>query len=189
MPLKPYVASAFLLAFHTAHASPSINIKTSYYAVQGNDASSIQQSIQQNGPLGKNGERYHAVTSWNAQWSYRWLETGPLCRLTDVEVSIDVEYLLPQLASTEDIEKSYKIHWDKYFKALYKHEKQHKDFGVQAAIELEKELLAIKNQQACQKLDNKISATAQKVLDKYNRLEKEFDQATSHGINQGVKLP
>jgi predicted secreted Zn-dependent protease len=71
---------------------------------------------------------------------------------------------------------------------LFKHEQQHKDYGVQAANELEQALLAINERQACSTLQNNMADTAQQILDKYDQLEKEFDRVTNHGLNQGIKL-
>ena len=183
------MATGLFCAFQMANASSAISIQTSFYAVSGNDSSSIHRSIQLNGPVGKNGKRYHAVTKWNTQWSYRWIETGSLCRLTRVDVDLDVEYLLPELTSINSKPERLKKNWEKYFQALFKHEQQHKNYGVQAANELEKELLSIKDQQTCTMLEALLASTARKVLDKYDRIEKEFDRVTNHGLNQGIKLP
>ncbi len=170
-------------------ASPAINIITSFYQVEGKDAETIQQNIQKYGPVGKDGKHYQAVTKRNTQWNYRWIKTVSMCRITSVEVSVDIEYQLPELSAINALPENLRKRWDTYFKALFRHEQQHKDFGVQEAVELEKELLALNKQQDCNQLEDQINDTARKVLDKYDRIEKEFDRVTNHGINEGVKLP
>lgn len=186
---KISVICALSLFSFLAYAAPAINIQTKYYPVMGNNSKSILQSINSRGPVGKNGKRFHALTKWQVQWSYRWLESGSRCRLTETTVNLDVEYLLPELQQPETISESLATNWDNYYSALYSHEQQHKDFGVQAATELDKELLSIEKKQNCNRLEKQIADTAQKVLDKYDQIEKEFDRVTNHGINQGVKFP
>ncbi len=186
---KGLVLTVFLLAFKFAVAAPAVSIQTSYYSVSGSDTNSLYQSLQQNGPIGESGKRYHAVTRWKANWSYAWREAANWCHLDKVEVSVDIEYLLPKLKEADTKPEKFRADWETYFLALFKHEQQHKDYGVQAAVELEKNLLAVNSQQSCSSLKNKMADTAQKVLDKYDRLEKEFDRVTDHGLKQGIKLP
>jgi len=169
-------------------AEPSININTGYYPVFGMDARSIHQSILQNGPLGNNGKRFHAYTQWKVDWSYRWIESASRCRLTQLTVTIDIDYMLPELQSTEALDEPLKSGWERYFQALFKHEQQHKEYGVEAARELEKSLLALPAQ-PCSTFETSLTNTAEKILDIYHQLEKEFDIKTNHGINQGVILP
>ena len=177
------------LVYIPLNAAPSINIKTNYYSVFGNDSNSLHRSLNNSGPVGKNGKRYHALTQWKVEWSYRWLETGSMCKLTQTEVQLEIEYLLPELKQTTPGSKIFSDNWDKYFLALFRHEQQHKDYGVQAATELDKELAAIDPIKNCTELDSQIAKTAQKILEKYERIEKEFDRVTNHGLNQGIKLP
>lgn len=185
---KLCIVGVILLFQLNAHASPAINITTRFYPVEGNDLISIQQSILKNGPIGESNQRFHAVTRWNTQWSYRWIETNDLCRLQDIEVNVDIEYVLPRLKTTAKQTQSIHRSWQKYYSALFKHEQQHKDYGVQAATEIERRLLAINKQMLCSTLQSSLTNTAQQVLKKYDRLEKEFDKKTNHGINQGVRL-
>ena len=189
MYFKGFIFNSFLFPFTCAVAAPAVNIQTSYYSVSGNDSNSLYQSLQQHGPIGENGNRFHAVTRWKANWSYAWREAANRCQLDKVEVSVDIEYLLPELKGLDTKPEKFRNDWNSYFLALFKHEQQHKDYAIQAATELEQELLAINSQQACLTLKNKMADTAQKVLDKYERKEREFDRVTDHGLKQGIKLP
>ena len=187
--LKGFLITSVVLIASQAIAAPVINIQTKYFIVSGHDSNSLYRSLQQNGPIGENGNRYHAVTRWKARWSYSWRETARWCQLSGVDVSLDIDYLLPELKALESKTEHLKKSWNSYFQALFKHEQQHKDYGVQAANELEQALLAINERQTCSTLQNNMANTAQQILDKYDRLEKEFDRVTNHGLNQGIKLP
>lgn len=169
-------------------AEPEIIIHTRHFPVFGNDSASIRNSIEKNGPVGKNGTRYHAHTVKDIKWDYRWIESNSMCRLTQLNVAINIEYLLPRLQNPASLDESLSNRWDSYYEKLFAHEEQHKDFAVMAARELEQSLESIP-QMSCFQLENQLNDEADKILDKYDKLEREYDRKTNHGVNQGVILP
>ena len=138
--------------------------------------------------MGKNGTRYHAYTQKDIKWDYRWIESGSICHVTRIRVSIEVEYLLPQLQSEEKLTEETGKRWNDYYQALLKHEEQHKEFGIQAAYELEKELSGI-GQLACIHIHTALQNKASQILQKYGDMDKEYDLKTGHGIHEGIILP
>lgn len=186
--LKRLLAAFMLLVASSAiMAEPVVKIESRYYPVQGMDIASIYQSLQKEGPNGERGKTYHAHTEWDIKWSYRWIESSSICRLTQIDVSIDIGYLLPQLSTIDQLDAATRQSWDHFYQALLKHEQHHKDFGIKAAHELEQTLLD-EQPQPCFGMQNKLSDLAQKVVDKYDAMEKAFDLRTNHGINDGVVL-
>ena len=186
--LATFVSLTVFLFTRPCLAEPEITIQTRHFPVIGYDSASIRQSIEKNGPVGQDGTRYHAHTIKDIKWNYRWIESKSLCRLTQLNVSIKIEYLLPRLEDPERLDDTLRDRWDTYYQKLLEHEKQHKDYGVMAARELEQNLLSLK-QMSCSRLENELAREADRVLDKYDRLEKEYDRKTNHGVNQGVVLP
>lgn len=187
------VTSALILPccsmiFDVAFAEPEITIQTRHFPVTGYDSATIRQSISTNGPRAKDGTTYHAHTVKDIKWGYRWIESDSRCRISRIDISIRVEYLLPQLQNVDKLDEGLKSRWDAYYQKLFEHEQQHKDFGIMAARELERELESIE-QLPCFGMENHLDRVAESVLDKYDRLEKEFDRYTNHGVNQGVMLP
>ncbi len=170
-------------------AEPAISIETRYYPVSGANSTEIWQSIQRRGPLGKDGKRYHAYTKWNINWRYRWVETPERCHLTSTSVSVEVEYLLPQLTSSRFDQPDFRKKWNRYYDALFAHEQQHKDFAVAAGREIEDRLKQEDEQSSCKRLQARLEQAAQQVIDQYGAKEREFDRVTDHGVKQGVVLP
>jgi predicted secreted Zn-dependent protease len=187
-PYLKFCCLSLIVYTQAVTAAPKIKINTDYYDISGHDSASIRDSIKQNGPVGENGKKYHAYTRWKVDWGYRWIESNSSCRLTGLDVSIDITYLLPQLENKTELSESMQQNWDQYYDALFKHEQQHKDFGIQAAHELEKTLLGIQPQN-CVSLEHQLTDAAENVLDKYHRMEREFDINTNHGAKQGITLP
>lgn len=103
-------------------------------------------------------------------------------------MSSDITYLMPKLSSKTSLSKHMYNRWNRYYLALFKHEQQHKDYAVSAAKELDLKLNDLKLQ-PCAQLEKNISSQAQQILDKYKRLEQDFDRRTEHGIKQGILLP
>lgn len=179
---------ALCVSSQSSIAKPEITINTRYFSVAGHDSASIRQSIQRSGPTGTNGTTYHAHTRKDIQWDYRWIESSSFCRINRINVSIEVEYLLPQLQNPEALDSLLLDRWNDYSQALFKHEQRHKDFGIQAAHELENELLSIQ-QMPCPQLHHMVSKKADTILKKYDDLDLEYDRKTRHGINEGIVLP
>ncbi len=176
-----------LLVFITGtSAEPRIEIQTRYYPVSGQDPASIYRSLQANGPTGSKGS-YHAHTQWDIRWGYRWIEADDQCRLTRIDVSIDINFLLPQLQGIDTLPEPVRASWDRYYQALLRHEEHHKDYGIKAAHELEHRLLAVEPQ-SCFGLENRLKTLARGVIDKYDAMEQEYDRETDHGVKEGVVL-
>ncbi len=166
-----------------AMAETSISVQTRYYPVQGEDLKSLHESMQRNGP----GGRFLAQTEWNIQWNYRWLKSGGLCRLTATEVTVDISMLMPEPTQAERFSARLQQSWQRFYDALLRHEQHHRDYGILAAQELD-ELLSAQGPQPCHGFENELSSLARAVIAKYERLEKDYDRQTNHGINEGVVL-
>lgn len=178
-----------LLVISTVSAEPAVQINTRFYTVTGHTVEDLHRSLTSRGPSGEDGQPYHAHTEWNLNWHYRWVESRSKCRVSQVEVRVDINYLLPQLDPSIRLPAQLQADWDAYYNALYRHEQQHKDHGIQAARELEQQLLFINEPEDCRQLQSHLQQTAQRVMDKYDRLDKDFDRKTNHGINDGVVFP
>ena len=116
------------------------------------------------------------------------MESRSVCRLTQLNVNVDIDYLLPELKFTDELDETLLKRWKLYSEALFQHEQQHKEYGAEAAIELEKRLLAIPAQ-PCTGFETALAETAQQGLNEYEKLEEQYDFDTDHGLRQGIKLP
>lgn len=178
---------ALILAQLNAFAAPTVSLETTYYPVTGHDLPTIYHSLENSGLSSEGLGTYHAHTQWNIQWGYRWIESAQRCSLTQVNVDIKITYLLPQLQTYDSVDESVRKSWDRFYQALLRHEEHHKEYGIRAARELESVLLGARPD-SCLGLKNKLDAMAREVIDKYDRLEKDYDIRTNHGVNEGVVL-
>ena len=88
------IAVFALLLMGGVHASESLEIE--YYEVHGNSAQEVREWMDRNGPVGKDGRRFHGYTKWNVRWSFRYRPRGASCEATSVATSLDVIMTLPR---------------------------------------------------------------------------------------------
>ena len=82
--------------------------------------------------------------------------------------------------------KGYTI--ERFYSVLLKHEEGHKDSGLYAARDIEKALLSLGSFNDCQELEITANQTAKKIIQKYNKRDKDYDRKTDYGRLQGVSI-
>jgi predicted secreted Zn-dependent protease len=170
-------------------AEPETRINNVYYQVDGSTAEDIWTDILAKSPVKENGKQHVAYTRWDVNWKFWWLDYGSSCEINKVTTKLDVTYTLPRLKQDASIPQSVTAHWEKYYAALLDHEHGHKRLGVKAAIEIENLLLNIGPRLSCEQLELDANNMARNVVDKYSRLENEYDRSTNHGLNTGAVFP
>ena len=137
----------------SAWADASVSEKIKYYSVSGKTVDAIKANMKKKGPKG-----YWAYTEWYVKW------TG------SCKVSVSVTYTMPKLKSGAPADVKSKF--DKMYKKLLKHEKNHGNNGISAAKEIAKK--------KCNGGDA--------ILAKYNKKDIAYDKKTDHGYSEGVKF-
>lgn len=179
----------FCLLPTAALAEPETRISKVYYQADGNTAEDIWADIIAKSPVKENGNQHVAYTRWNVNWKFWWYDHGSSCKIDKVTTKLDVAYTLPRLKQSASIPQSVTARWEKYYAALLDHEKGHKALGVKAAIEIEHQLSNMGSRRNCEQLERDANKMARSVIDKYSRLEKEYDRSTNHGLNTGAVFP
>jgi predicted secreted Zn-dependent protease len=160
-----------------------------YYMVEGETAEDIWTDVLAKTPVHQNGKRFAAHTKWNVSWQFWWLDGGSSCEISRITTGLEVIYTLPRLKQTSSIPDSVVAHWDEYYAALLDHELGHKDLGSRAAIEIENQILNMAPRDSCEQLESDVNEIGKSVIDKYSRIEKDYDRTTNHGLNTGAVFP
>tara|TARA_B100001564_G_C20454037_1_gene584804 strand:- start:69 stop:641 length:573 start_codon:yes stop_codon:yes gene_type:complete len=171
-------------SYDTSGVDVDANISTRYYSVYGTSAQEIRQQLNRNSPT-----KWDGYTSWYIKWNWNYKQDTNGCMLEDVNVSVDVNYTLPELETRNNLAPNLKQKWDDYYTALVQHEDGHRDFGLNAAKEIKAALTSLPAERSCNHLGNQANSTAQNVLRKYQSMEKRYDADTNHGMNDGAIFP
>lgn len=172
-----------------AIAEAEIRVDSVYYTVEGHTAEHIWADVIAKSPVQHNGRQHVAHTRWNVNWQFWWLTDGNSCEISKVTTRLDVTYTLPRLRQTPAMPESVIAHWDKYYSALFDHELGHKDLGARAVTEIENQISNMGPRGSCEQLESDANEIGKNVIEKYSRIEKDYDRTTNHGLNTGAVFP
>lgn len=165
-------------------AQPVVNTDTEYYIVDGEDAASIREDMN-----AKRSGKYDAYTSWKVKWRFYWDNKKTSCTITDVKTDVAVKFTLPKLAKNTQADSDAKRRWNNYYRALIAHENGHRDFGIEAATEIETALLSMGQRSNCKTLETEANELAHSIISEYGERNKQYDVDTRHGMNDGAVFP
>ena len=182
----PFLVSA--LTAGAAAAEPLSRVHTSYYYVDGKSATVISAQMDKNGPTAEDGKRYPAKTRWDVQWKINHDQQGVTCGVKEVAVAVGIAQNLPKWRGEDNGASTLSGRWKKFAEAVKRHEDGHKEHGIKAAAEIESALQGLKPASNCEDLDKAANAAGEKVIEKYRKLDADYDRTTDHGRKQGAKL-
>ena len=187
--IQTFFIIPMLLSSVLLYCEPRISINTNYYSLYSTSVSGLRKEMNKKGIKWTDGKTYDGFTSWYVKWRYEYYTSDDYCSLTNVDVSVDVEYTLPRWSVKLLGNMDLRIKWIRYSDALKKHEDGHRDFGIGAARDIEEALLSIGSRPRCDTLGADANAIAYRILDDFRRKETEYDRKTEHGRTQGAVFP
>ncbi|WP_028862789.1 DUF922 domain-containing Zn-dependent protease [Psychromonas aquimarina] len=176
-------------ALNTA-AEPIVNTNFTYYSVdikQAESAGEMSKILSKASPVSKDGKKVHGHTKWFVKWNFRWKKEGGVCWVTKVTSHVDLTYTMPK-ALTLPVNETLWLSYLSYYDALFRHEKGHADYAVNAAKSIESSLYAMTYEGNCKLFTNDLNAQAYMVLNTYKELSEQYDRITENGRTQGVFL-
>jgi len=183
-----HLVFTYLILFSSlTHANPKVIEITNEYIVIAKKPSSLSQVLNDASPVKEDGKIFHAHTDTYVDWKYWWTKRSDYCKLNRVETTVQITYILPKLDISTRNTKVKKI-WKKYLPAVVKHEKGHANIAINAAKEIEVELIKMEAYRNCDELSKKANQKAKAILNKYKPQHKTYDIKTDHGKTQGADL-
>lgn len=167
-------------------AEPVVDERYVYYDVHGDTAEALLQQIEaERGPDG-----FHAETNWLVTWRYGWQSTSSECRIVDVQIEVDIEYLMPRWQNREEVfDQALVDTWNRYELALRVHEQGHGDIAIEAGKAVEATLFQMLPRHDCKRLSADADALAMHVIDQHQEQNQDYDDVTDHGATQGAVFP
>jgi len=181
-----FIAAALLLA--PAHAAASEQLDTSYYPITGNTSSQLLRAMQENGPQGDDGRRFHGYTRWSVRWKYQTDSRRNACMLQRVETQVTGTITLPQWTDEATATPELRERWQNYITILRQHEQGHYRFALDAAADIREQLAALPPQRSCDALMQQANQLGMSLIDAQRQREIAYDRDTNHGRNNGLVL-
>lgn len=176
----------------TAIASIITEERYVYYDVEGDSAAALRSSI--NRERARLQKRFDALTSWNIRWQFSFTPTQQKCKITDVSIKVDIEYLLPRWPRLSAHSNEQLVNrWLQYTDELLKHERSHGRLVKAAIPAIERVIYSADDTSnapaTCPALERLANKNAQKVVSELEAQNRLFDLKTDHGRATGATFP
>ena len=169
-----------------AFATDYVDEQVVNYKVDTVSKKSLLNLLYEKSPININGHVYFGLTKSTVNWNWQYKERGKWCKITKVKTIVKNKYVLPDL-NIENLDKTFKKKWIKWYDLLVKHEKNHGLLALEIASEGKNEIKKIGRKRGC----DKINVLAQNIVEnKLNKLQYEnnkYDEKTFHGDKEGVQ--
>lgn len=168
-----------------AEVVQSLEVKT--YDVPYRADMSLRKAIRSASPIRHGGKIFHGFTRWHVNWQLWWNDTPDgRCAIHKTQIRVAGVITLPVLQSgPDDVRQTF----DRYVTALRRHEMGHYQFALDAAQQIDRQILALPPQDTCTLLESTANGIGRRILDEAIREEIEYDRRTRHGQTEGVTLP
>jgi predicted secreted Zn-dependent protease len=159
---------------------PGVTLK--YFTVHGRTLEAIRTELKEHGPADESGTRRSAAVRWTLSW--KWPDELGRPDFVHAASSAAIEVILPSLADAGDLPANDRREWDRYFKALFRHELGHVANAFGAAL-----LPGIQIQKAAADGGGTVSgmnAVGWKVSETCRELDRSYDERSDHGALTGA---
>lgn len=181
--MKPILLAAYLLASATVPSTAASLSKTySYFTIGGTTLDQIETELQSRGPQVKStGRRHPGATRMEFTTKLGYAENKGYCRITEAHVSVKARVILPKWRQRGKADADVRMVWDTLSSDIKRHEEGHVVIAKNHASEIEQKLRALGRQKNCEIAAQKAQLMANKILDKHDRAQEQFDRI--EGIN------
>ncbi|MBK9001344.1 MAG: DUF922 domain-containing Zn-dependent protease [Myxococcales bacterium] len=166
----------------------SVETKHEDYTIRGASADALRSDLARLGPKDQEGS-HHAYTRWHVRWSYPYERNAGSCATGKVSVSVAVTFIMPKWEPPADAPAELVERWQKYEKALERHENGHKEHGLGAARDVLRKLEKLDAEPDCDSMNREANAAANRIVEEYKAKDKAYDKETRHGATQGARFP
>jgi predicted secreted Zn-dependent protease len=168
---------------------PVVTEKYKYYEICGCCEKELQGELNQKCIRWSDGKKYDSVTNWKLKWDYGHSQASGACAVDSFTVTVDITFHVPKWVRTDDAPQPLVEKWNSYLEKLMMHEKGHRDRAVEAANELTRAVAALPPARTCGELDREVQTLGLAQRSKLLQDQKDYDDATKHGAQQGAVFP
>jgi predicted secreted Zn-dependent protease len=164
------------------------HISYRFYTIAPQKIQELPTELDRRSPIVYQGRKYHGYTQWWVNWQFYWHEYPTSCQITQVKTTLKVVYTLPKLLEKSAGNTSLKKAFDRYYQALFNHEQNHKNHGLEAALVIKAKLENLSSFPTCQDLNHQANDLAQSLIRTYRQKDLDYDRRTEHGRLEGAVI-
>jgi len=182
-PLNQILASAALLAAASLHAQPEVRVDYRFYTVSPQTYADLKAELDANSPIRMGDRVAHGHTRINLQWRPIMTPSSAGCTVSRIDADLGLRYTLPQLDLAHPDEEL-SARFAESYDILHAHEIGHGNLAIEAAREIDRQLVGMTHRGSCAELEQHAIALAGDIYKHYKEKELEYDRITDHGRNQ-----
>lgn len=169
-------------------AKPIVSSKIIYYDINPKSKQDLKRVLFSKTPILIEGKKYLGVTKWKINSKYKVNNKKKSCHIINLKTNLNVKLIMPRLSKSNSFSYSIKSSFKSFYNKLYVHEKKHKEYAIQAVKEIDKKLNKLPSYKTCKILKERIKSSSQKIINKYIKKNKQYDERTNHGLNRGADI-
>jgi|GEM_PF-2849267 len=182
-PLNQFLASTAMLAAVSLQAQPEVRVDYRFYSVSPQTYEDLKTELDANSPIRMGGRVAHGHTRINLQWRPIMIPSSSGCTVSRIDADLGLRYTLPQLELTHPNEEL-SARFAQSYDILHAHEIGHGNLAIEAAREIDRQLVGMGHSGSCAELEQQAIAIAGEIYKHYKEKELEYDRITDHGRNQ-----
>ena len=130
-----------------------------------------------------------AYADWRTTWHFGWLDSGASCDVTGGEVALRVRITYPEWRPPTGANPGVVRRWGRFMDDLTIHELGHVTIALQGADAIDELLDGGITAATCAEVGRAADAAATRLHDRFERVNRRYDESTDHGVAQGTGLP
>jgi len=139
--------------------------------------------------LDPNENAYFAArTDWYVTWTYDYSSSADGCTIASPAVSLRLRFVVPAWRAPKEPRDDVVKEWNRFFAALWRHERGHVGFAIRAAREIDRSLADLRAASDCDELEARADAWGERTVRRFRSKERAYDEATAHGQTEGALL-
>ncbi len=147
----------------------------------------LTAAMKKEAATSNDGHKYFGVTNWNLNYRTTLAEIDGLHFIDKADIALDIIYHLPNRITSEG-EDLYAQEWNRFYTALYDHEKVHATIAETHAKELYDAFLSRKDFSNKEEVRLFRIQTANKYFENIRANNRQYDKETNQGETQGARL-
>ena len=177
LPALGFALALIAIGIPAADAETVATKSITYFKIGGKTAEEIDNELTRKGPLtNSTGMRHPGATRIQFGGDLTYVDEGNRCSVEDVRVTVNTRIILPRWVNRKRADPDMALLWDTLSSDIKRHEERHAEIARQYARELENALTRLRPERDCTRMQDKVSATTDRVTEEHDKAQMRFDR-------------